>query len=406
MPPLTTIGSRRATCAPNERARRAGRRWLAAVLVSAAAASTGAELGGELRLVLDDFADAPGSGVGGGGWGRVAGRGEWLGASARVEGRGFFADTGWGRGGVLELGDALLAWSGDWGSLTLGHQQVAWGRADIFRLLDQVNPQRYPDALWEDPADARLPLWMANLEVPFAGLEWQFLAGADELLDAGNPAFPNSFAGGDSDPRRASPEGFGGVRVGGQVGDLSLSLHWLEHPNLLPLWRPGPSGGASLVERQARLLGLSADWPVGPVVLRMEAAYTATETLDADARIVSQDIAQVLVGLDWQAGHWFASPQLYGSMLDPADGTTDSRSLNYASLLVRHRSLQDRFEVRLFGIWGLDVGERWLSLRLGYTVNDRLELQLHADRFAGSDGGLLAPFAELSRVGAAAILRF
>lgn len=386
-----------------------GRALLALALVlaaSEAAAAPDLRLDGELRLSLDHYPDAPGSAAGATLWTRLTARTTWLGAAVRVEGRGLAGDTGWGHGGVLELGEARVAWAGDWGSLTLGRQQVAWGRADIFRLLDQVNPQRYPDALWGDPADARQPLWMVNLELPMGDTEWQLLAGVDEPLDAGNPAFPGPFPGAPSDPRLDHPEGFAGVRAGARLGGLAFSLHWLEHANLQPLWATDPVGVPVLIPRRARLAGLGADWPVGPLVLRLEAAATATSTLDARGGRIAQDVSQVLAGFDWQHGNWLVSPQVYRDRRDPVGGAVGAEYRDYASLLLRHRSFQDRLELRVFGVHGLQDSERWLSLRLGWTVDDHLELALHADRFETAGTGLLSPFADLSRVGVSAVLRF
>jgi hypothetical protein len=306
---------------------------------------------------------------------------------------------------MVELRDAHLTWAGDWGSLRLGHQQVAWGRADAFRLLDTVNPWLFPDALFDDLADARIPLWMANLELPLWGLDWQVLGGWDDRLDESDPGYPPIDPFGDGDARLDDPTGFVGLRVGAFVGDVSVSLHWLDQPDLRPLWLPVVDGDAQLFNRRRRLLGLSADWPLGAVVARLEATTAQSTTLDARLQSVSQRISQGLIGLDWQSGNWLLSPQFYYEDRDPPDYGIGDRGLAFTSLLLRHRLMQDQLEVRGFVAYGLDDAESWWSLRVGYTVSDHLELRLHADRFDSVPGGLFGPFADLSRVGLEAVLR-
>ena len=299
-----------------------------------------------------------------------------------------------------------MNWAGDWGSLRLGHQQVAWGRADAFRLLDRVNPWRIPDALFDDLEEARLPLWMANLELPFAGLEWQFIGGWDQKLNTFDPAYPPPDILPDGNPLLDQPTGFAGVRASALLGDLAISLHALDQPNHDPLNRIQADGRTDLFERREQMLGISADWPIGPVVARFEATASRGKTLDSRMHSVSQDKAQALVGFDWQAGNWLLSPQFYYENRDPPDYDVGRNSRSYASMLVRHRSMQDQLEVRLFGVYGLDNSESWLSLRVAYTVNDHLELRLHGDRFNSFPDGLFGVFEDFSRVGMEAVLRY
>jgi len=377
------------------------------LLALAWSASVGAlELDAQLRLSADDYPDAPSNGAGG----RVlAGAGlkaDWRGAAVRVAATARRTSTPWQSGDLADLRDAHLTWAGDWGSFRFGHQQVAWGRADLFRLLDIVNPWRFPDALFDDLADAREPIWMANLELARGLLDGQLLVGVNDRLDGLDPGFPTPGPLDWSQPRLEHPEPFGGVKVGAFLGDLALNLYYLNQANLTPVAQQSPQGGVDLFERRRRMFGISADWPIGPAVLRMEAVDADSETVDARLSPVDQRARQLLIGMDFQPRGWLISPQFYLENQNQTAYGLGDNTRRFGSLLVSRRLFQDQLEVRALGATALNGDEQWLSLRLGYTVNDHLELRAHGDWFDAYPGGLLGTFADLTRVGVETVIRY
>ncbi len=104
--------------------------------------------------------------------------------------------------------DATLptADGGDWG-FRIGKQQVIWGRTDLFRVLDVLNPVDYSrHNIYDELEDIRIPMWMAVAEKhwgateTFDDLNMQFVWNFDKfrpsnlgqggstyaILDAGN----------------------------------------------------------------------------------------------------------------------------------------------------------------------------------------------------------------------------
>lgn len=66
-------------------------------------------------------------------------------------------------------------------NLSVGKKQEVWGRTDLFRVLDILNPIDYSrNNIYDEFEDTRIPLWMATAE-------WQF--GANNLLDDMNLQF-------------------------------------------------------------------------------------------------------------------------------------------------------------------------------------------------------------------------
>ena len=89
----------------------------------------------------------------------------------------------------------------------MGKQQVVWGRTDLFRVLDVLNPVDYSrHNIYDELEDIRIPMWMATLEKHFGAtdtfddLNLQFVWNFDKfrpsnlgqggtpytILDAGN----------------------------------------------------------------------------------------------------------------------------------------------------------------------------------------------------------------------------
>ena len=65
--------------------------------------------------------------------------------------------------------------SGTTFNMSIGKKQEVWGRTDLFRVLDIINPVDYSrNNIYDELEDIRIPLWMATAE-------WQF--GANEILD-------------------------------------------------------------------------------------------------------------------------------------------------------------------------------------------------------------------------------
>ena len=67
---------------------------------------------------------------------------------------------------ALPLGD-----SGTELGIRLGKQQVVWGRTDLFRVLDVLNPVDYSrQNIYDELEDIRIPQWMLNLETRFGSV--------------------------------------------------------------------------------------------------------------------------------------------------------------------------------------------------------------------------------------------
>lgn len=332
--------------------------------------------------------------------------GKFAGAELRVEAEAEWSRTPWGGSERTDLGEAHLTWNGGWGTFRLGRQQVAWGRADGFRLLDEVNPQRYPQALYGEPQDARIPLWLANWEYEAGPVQGQLLAGSGSNLEAADPAYPQLGGRLRDAPLHQGGGHLFGARVGTLVADVDMAAYWLDSPDPRPPLRVH-AYGVRLEPVRRRLAGISLDRPVGSAVVRMEATHVQSQSLAPSGGLAPSRMNQVLLGLDLRPGAWFVSPQLYresgagGGTLSSAPGER-----HYASLLVQRAWLQDRLSVRGFWMGGVEGSDYWASLRAAYQWGPRIEWRIHWDRFGGAGRSALGALDELDRFGVEAVAHF
>ncbi|RME63823.1 MAG: DUF1302 domain-containing protein, partial [Alphaproteobacteria bacterium] len=56
--------------------------------------------------------------------------------------------------------------------IRLGRQQIVWGRTDLFRVLDVINPVDFSrQNIYDELEDIRIPLWMLQLEYRFGATD-------------------------------------------------------------------------------------------------------------------------------------------------------------------------------------------------------------------------------------------
>ncbi|KFJ90036.1 cox2 cytochrome oxidase subunit 2 [Pseudomonas sp. 1-7] len=191
--------------------------------------------------------------------------------------------------------------NGDILSWRLGKQQVIWGRTDLFRVLDVINPIDFSrNNIYDELADIRIPMWIAKADWRMGANEvfddlnlsfvWNFdkfrphnlgqCGQPNSILDAGcffrgmnnlweNGSTVANFAGGniatDFGPgqigiRKAHMPSWSlsnsqfGIKLEGVYGDFGFSLNALTYRSQLPSLRGG-------IPAQNAFTGETAVWP-------------------------------------------------------------------------------------------------------------------------------------------------
>jgi hypothetical protein len=139
--------------------------------------------------------------------------------------------------------------------LKIGKQQVVWGRTDLFRVLDVINPVDYSrNNIYDELQDIRIPMWIAQAEYRMGGSEsmqdrnvsvvWNFdkfrpnnlgQGGTpNSILDAGNlfRSLANCWDNGCTVGNFAGPpETYGSAFVATNFGPGQIGLRNVDLPN-------------------------------------------------------------------------------------------------------------------------------------------------------------------------------
>ena len=182
--------------------------------------------------------------------------------------------------------DATLPIKNQFLNFRIGKQQVIWGRTDLFRVLDVINPVDYSrNNIYDELEDIRIPMWIFNAEYRFGpsfkmdDFNIQFIWNFDkfrphnlgqagtpnQILDAGSlfRAFKNlwdnggtvsnfamgkittDFGPGQAGIREVHVPGWSwedtqlGLKIEGVLRDFGWSLNWYNYRSQLPSLRAG-----------------------------------------------------------------------------------------------------------------------------------------------------------------------
>ena len=321
---------------------------------------------------------------------------------------------------------------GDW-YLTLGKQQVVWGKADGLKVLDVVDPQSFREFILEDFDQSRIPLWTVNLErsaygwmggdwtlqvlwipdrsyhaLPRPGATWAF--SSPRLVPQAPPGVTVVLDDAQT-PDASLRNSDAGVRLSGFVGGWDLTLNYLyqydNRPALHQRVQPGPVPVVTVTPRYHRthIAGATFSRAFGDWVLRGELGYftdryyLTDDPADTDGVDRAAETSYVL-GLDWSGlDDTFVSFQLFQSRLhDRRPGLTQPRLDTNLTLLVRHESLNDTLTAEVLWILNSRDGDGLVRPRVGYDVEENLEVWLAADLFYGTSRGLYGQFDDNDRM--------
>ena len=313
--------------------------------------------------------------------------------------------------------------------LTLGKQQIVWGKADGLKVLDVVNPQEWREFILDDFEDSRIPLWTVNAEIPVADSTLQLIAILDQqyhefaengdafnftsplLIPSPSPTGPVTMQP-VVKPKRVFKDGDFGMRLSGFLGGWDYSLNYLYHyDDTAVLFREiiitssGPQITITPEYKRSHLMGGTFSNAFGDLTLRGEVGYSldryyaTNDIADQDGVVKSNEIAYV-IGLDWFAiSDTFISAQLFQSALNNHQSgmLRDERDTSI-TLLVERKFLNDTLTSRILWLHNLDMDDGLLRPGISYELNDTISIRMGADLFYGDQQGLFGQFRDQDRV--------
>lgn len=307
-----------------------------------------------------------------------------------------------------DVRELTMSWRRTDTTLTLGAQQLNWGRMDILRLTDAINPVDQLDLFHEELPEAKLALWMANLEWQRGSQTLQLVVTPQVPIDR-LPRQVGGLSVSVTEPGNSWRNATAAIRYGfealGWSADLIASRGWHSTPTLRPVVDAGGPRLQALVSRQ-NSLGFSADKPIGGTVLRIEglAARAAADDSAMALGVGTRRQAALGVGLDVRAGDWFVAGQVIGQ--HEHDSLTGGSRNAFVSLIVQRKWMQDRLAARALHIRETRGSSSWTSLQASYELSPHQLLQVQGDWFEGEQTQPFGSFGSRSRIAAMVRLDF
>ena len=301
------------------------------------------------------------------------------------------------------------------GELTLGWQQVVWGRADELRVLDQVNPVDYRYGGTAQLDDSRITLPMLRYTLNTGNWEWEGLFITD--FERNHPPVPGSefdspvFAAPDSDYFRVLPgedydgrRGFSyGFSANGQIGNIDASLVALNSRPYDPVYavQGQDADGRLRVQPQFpryTMLGAGLAMDTGnSIVLRSEIAYfdnwhiTNPNLTYGGAQAT---LLKSLLGIDYLYREWMISAQWQEQHVAGwREGMLTPRSEHLFTLSAEGSHAQGRLKNRLLVAFYPPARDNaWLQGLFTYKPVDSLRFGLEINLFFGTQDGTFGAY--------------
>jgi len=335
-----------------------------------------------------------------------------------------------GEPGELELRELYLERDFRRAFLTLGKQQVVWGKADGIKLLDLVNPQSFREFILPPFDESRIPLWTVNLEIPVSPVTAQLLWVPDttvhDLPEDGAPFEIHSSVLVPSNPlnlplrlehadrpKSFFKDGDAGLRLSGSARGWDLTFNYLYHYLDVPVPRRsvsvGPEGLSIVVTpeyERTHVIGMSFGNSFGAFTLRGEAAaftdrYVATnDVFDADGIVRGEEYSYVL-GLDWfgLGAETFVSAQLLQSIVPGLPALAVREELeSIATFLLRREFADSAGVAQTMLLMDVARGDGLARGRVGYQLSNHVTVAVGIDWFFGQNSGIFGQFDDRDRI--------
>jgi hypothetical protein len=310
--------------------------------------------------------------------------------------------------------------------LTVGKQQIVWGKADGLKILDVVNPTNFREFLLDDFDNSRIPLWSVKADIDLKKLKLQLVWIPDQtyhdLPDPGAAYYPSAFfpvpAPGVTiinnradKPGRFFRDADAGARISAFIGGWDLTLNYLYMFDDFPVAKtsfsdnPGPTITMSPLYKRHHMAGGTFTNSFGKFSLRGELGFfidKSFSTLDASkpGGIFKTTQFMGVAGLDYSGfSNSLVSVQVFEDYIfENMPVPARKRSATFLSLLLNRSFKNETFTAEIIGVQSISSGDGFARPSLKYQYKSNIILKAGADIFYGSTDTFLGQFNRGSRV--------
>ena len=329
----------------------------------------------------------------------------------------------------LELRELFV--EADWGRtfLTIGKQQIVWGKADGLKVLDVLNPQDFREFILDDFDDSRIPLWSVNAEIPLKDIVVQLVwipdptyhalpepdsvyAFTSPLLVPSPPPGVGVVVQEVDKPKRFFADSDAGIRLSTFWKGWDLTLNYLYHYYDLPvlfqersLSPEGPRVTVTPRYERSHLVGGTFSNAFGDMTVRGEVGFSfdrfflADDLDDIDGVVETDELAYVL-GLDWYGiEETLISLQLFQSwIVDDNPSLVRDKVNTTLTLLLQREFINDRLVPSILWLHNVNQNDGLARPKVTFELRDEIKIWTGFDVFYGKQDGLFGQFDEKDRV--------
>lgn len=317
--------------------------------------------------------------------------------------------------------------------LTLGKQQVVWGKADGIKILDVVNPHSFNEFIFDDFEQSRIPLWMLNAEfsisdyhvlqllwIPdstvhrLAPQESTFAVTSSRITPQLSAALLNENTSSiqalniKQTPYKRPPASLKnsdlGLRLTSFINGWDISLNYLYHYEDLPVFESSffqESINITAKYYRSHLIGGSFSNTFNDITLRSEVAYKTNIHQRTQHQKISQyNELTYLIGIDYFGlNNTILSGQFMQShAINSPNNLTKPLTDTNLTLLVRNDFWHETLTSEILIVNNTDQKDGFIQASLNYDYNDSTKLWLASDIIWGQHDGLYGQFNEKDRV--------
>lgn len=308
--------------------------------------------------------------------------------------------------------------------ITVGKQQIVWGKADGLRVLDLVNPFNFREFLLDEFEDSRIPLWSVKANIPVKGITVQLVWIPDQSYhDLPDPLGTYTLQQPVQDdlsvyhepmrkPDRIIKDSDIGLRLSTFFKGWDLSINYLyfydDFPvNFQSMLRIDDTLKLNISPRYLRnhLLGGTFSNAFGSFTLRGETGfifdkYLASNDPGQSEGVIKSNQMMTVAGLDYTGiTNTTLSAQLF------VDWVTNNAHVvgrdhfeTNASLLLSRNFMNETLTVEVIGIQNFNRGEGFVQGKVSYFLRSNLSLWFGGEIIHGRKSSVIGQFRNQDRV--------
>ena len=306
----------------------------------------------------------------------------------------------------FSLGELWVDYTESFWGVRIGRQKAAWGKADGIDITNVLCPSDKSSFSAMIGDDSKLAVDAIRLSlsgnsftadawwIPFftpAVVDYSILAMNTTLH---LPITINQFA----KPELAIWNGEYGLKLSGYFSVMDLSLYgfygWDDNPIInygMTFGEPlDPTNPATALPngiivngeyKRMSMVGIDAAVPIGPTVLRLEAAFFPQRHFQKTAGdSLKRNQLSALAGLDWMPSGWTLTAQYYCDYIfGDLDTLKRTDAFQHGATLSISKSLvNETLELSFAGLIGLNDYDSMLSPSIKYSLSDQISLGAEA----------------------------